>query len=73
MTKLTIYVSPSCDACKAWLPTIRKNAAKRGENVTVRDIAKCVSDECKGLEAVPSIIRNGKLLSDTEMKPYYER
>ena len=73
MVNVTVYVSPHCDACRAWLPTIKRNAEKRGEKVVIRDIEKCRDEACKSLEVVPSIVRDGRVLSEKEMNTYYER
>lgn len=68
MTKLTIYKSNDCDACRKLVPKITEKARKRGWEVTTVDIDKCDTKECKSLSFVPTIKKDGKLMSDRELE-----
>ena len=70
MAKLTIYKSNECGACKQMVPVIKRNAKARGDKVTVKDIDKCTSKECREIAFTPTVLRDGKELSGAELERY---
>jgi hypothetical protein len=52
------------------LPIIKRNAKARGDKVTVKDIDKCNSKECREVGYTPTILRDGKELSGAELEGY---
>lgn len=70
MARLIVYKSDLCFHCKQLVPVIKRNAKARGDKVTVRDIDKCHTDECNSVNFIPTLVRDGKELSEAQVKPY---
>jgi thiol-disulfide isomerase/thioredoxin len=68
MARLTVYKSDQCGACKRIVPIIKKNAKARGDKVKIVDIDNCPSKECEKIAFTPTVLRDGKQLSDREME-----
>lgn len=70
MAKLTIYASNQCEPCRQMVPVIKRNARARGDKVKVVDIDHCHSKECLDVSMTPTVLRDGKELSEKEMERY---
>lgn len=68
MTTLTIYKSNACEACKKIVPKIREKAKKRGWSIKTVNVDKCDSKECRDMSFVPTVRKDGKLMSDRELE-----
>lgn len=68
LAKLVIYKSDQCLPCKKLVPVIKRNAKARGDKVKVIDLEKCSSKECEKVAFTPTVLRDGKQLSDKEME-----
>jgi thioredoxin-like negative regulator of GroEL len=70
MARLVIYKSDACEPCRQMVPVIKRNARARGDKVKIIDIDSCKSKECAEVSFTPTILRDGKELSETELKRY---
>lgn len=70
MANVTIYKSDGCGHCKQLVPVIKRNAKARGDKVTVKDIDRCHTDDCNSVAFTPLVVRNGKELSEAQLRPY---
>lgn len=59
---------PSCPSCERLLPAFRKAAKDKGITFKKVDIRKCTLEECRKAELVPTILIDGKRLSQVEME-----
>lgn len=73
MAKLTIYKSDQCLPCRQMVPVIKRNAKARGDKVTVRDIDKCSTKECEAVAYTPTVLKDGRELSGTELEAYLKK
>ena len=49
---------------------IKRNAKARGDKVLVIDIDSCKSKDCNAISLTPTVVRDGKELSDAELEKY---
>lgn len=68
MTRLTIYKSSKCGACKKLVPKITEKAERRGWKVETVDVEKCSTKECRDMSFVPAVFKNGKVMKDKELE-----
>ena len=52
------------------VPKIKRNAKARGDTVKTIDIDKCHSEECEKVGYTPTVLRDGKELSESELERY---
>ena len=66
MSKITVFKTSWCDACKTEVPRVQKAAHKLGYSVNVIDIERCpvnLKSKCSAVDFVPHVELDGRVIS----------
>ena len=64
MPKITAFYAPWCGNCEAILPKVKAYAKRNGMAFEKIDVDRCGTDQCDSIEYVPSILVDGRPMSD---------
>ena len=71
--KVTLYFHDMCGGCQELKPILKKTARSKGWKYTEKNIEKCKTKLCEDVEYVPTLVVDGKKLSENEMYAFIDK
>jgi len=67
-SKITAFYAPWCGPCHDLLPKVKDYARRNGISYEEINVDKCDTEQCNVIEYVPSILVDGKPMSDSMLE-----